>query len=319
MRLLVLGGTAFLSRAVAEEGVRRGHHVRAACRAVSGDLPAGVRHVFLDREAPDAAARLAAIEDVDAVVEVARRPSWVRAAVTALPHAHWCFVSTVSVYADEDRLEEPVAEDVDLSVDPTAYGGMKVACERVVMERAASATVVRPGLIVGPGDLSGRFTYWPLRLADPGPVLAPGDPARPTQVVDVRDVAAFVVDGAERRFSGTVDAVGSVTTLGDLLMAIGRGIGVSPDLRWADDGWLLAHDVRPWMGPRSLPLWLPEGEDLVRDPGPAAAAGLVNRPAEEVAADTLAWARRTPDVPATGLTRAEERTLVGALLGGALP
>ena len=108
------------------------------------------------------------------MVDVGRHPSWVRAAVARFPSAHWVFVSTINVYADDSTpgggpgtlpLREPRHEDVDLREDPEAYGPMKVACEQVVRDGAASATVIRPGLIVGPGDPTGRFTYWPARLA----------------------------------------------------------------------------------------------------------------------------------------------------------
>ena len=161
MRLLVLGGTVFLSRAVATEAVARGHEVTCACRGASGDVPAGARHLAWDRA--DGAAPPAALDGsaYDAVVDVARHPSWVRTAVAAVPDAHWVFVSTINVYADDATpqgrpgglpLRDPQPDDVDLGVDPEAYGAMKVACEQLVTEGAASAMVVRPGLIVGPGD-----------------------------------------------------------------------------------------------------------------------------------------------------------------------
>src|SRR3954463_15736865 len=204
MRLLVLGGTVFLSRAVAAEGVARGHDVTCAARGTSGSVPDGARLVAVDRSRPlpdD-------LGEVDAVVDVARQPSWVRNAVAAHPAAHWVFVSTVNVYADDSTpggtpatlpLVEAIEEDVDLKEQPEAYGPMKVACERAVLDGAASAMVMRPGLIVGPEDPSGRFGYWPRRLAAGGEVLAPGDPADIMQVVDVRDLAAWAVTACEQR------------------------------------------------------------------------------------------------------------------------
>jgi 2'-hydroxyisoflavone reductase len=174
MRLLVLGGTLFLSRAVADEAVRRGHDVTCACRGTTPP-PAGATHLPLDRARDDVAGRLSNPGAAwDAVVDVARRPTWVRAAVAAVPEAHWVFVSSISVYADHATpgggprrtpLVEAVPEDRDLETEPEAYGGMKVACEQIVQAGAASSTVVRPGLIVGPGDPTGRFTYW--RTAEP--------------------------------------------------------------------------------------------------------------------------------------------------------
>ncbi|MFD6134365.1 epimerase [Isoptericola sp. NPDC056618] len=323
MRLLVLGGSVFLSRAVAADAAARGHEVVAANRGRSGTVPEGVRHVPLDRADPFPEALAA--EGFDAVVDVSRTPSHVRRAVAALPDAHWVFVSTINVYADDadpggpgvGRLREPQPDDVDGAEDPEAYGAMKVACEDAVRDGAAAAVVVRPGLVVGPGDPSGRFAYWPARLARvPGgaaDVLSPGDPADPVQVIDVRDLAAWVVDLAERRTEGTFDAVGPVTAVGELLAAVARGVGAAPRWVWADDAALEAADVRPWSGERSLPLWLPRPEYAgmpAHDAAPAAAAGLASRPVEETARDTLAWLRAAPDAHVTGLTADEEAGVV---------
>lgn len=329
MRLLVLGGSVFLSRAVAADAAARGHEVVAANRGRSGPVPDGVRHAPLDRADPFP--ETLAAEGFDAVVDVSRTPSHVRRAVAALPGAHWVFVSTVNVYADDGdpggpgigRLREPESDDVDGADRPEAYGAMKVACENLVREGASTSAVVRPGLIVGPGDPSGRFAYWPARLGRmPGggaDVLAPGDPADPMQVIDVRDLAAWVVDLAERRTEGTFDAVGPVVPVGELLAAAARGVGAEPRWVWADDAALEAADVRPWSGERSLPLWLPRPEYAgmpAHDAGPAAEAGLASRPVEETARDTLAWLRATPDAHVTGLTAAEEADVVAGVRAG---
>ena len=319
MRLLVLGGTRFLSREVATEAVRRGHEVVCACRGTS-PVPEGAEHLPFDREADEAGRVLTGT--YDAVVDVGRRPSWVRTAVAAVPDAHWVFVSSISVYADHaapgggpDRLPllEPVPEDRDLETEPEAYGGMKVACEQVVQEGAASCTVVRPGLIVGPGDPTGRFSYWVERLADGGTVLAPGSSSDAVQVVDVRDLAAWLVTLAEQRRPGVLDAIGPVVPRATLLEEVATGVGAGPELRWVSSERLIALEVAEWAGPRSLPLWLASAEDagmLAHDPEPAAVAGLTHRPLMETAADTLAWIRATPDTTRTGLTRAEEAVVL---------
>ena len=319
MRLLVLGGTRFLSRAVAAAAAARGHEVTAACRG-SSPVPDGVTHVALDRTTDDPA-EVAALGGFEVVVEVASTPSWVRRAVDALPDAHWVYVSSVSAYADQRTpmsgagrlpLLPAIPDDHDIYEGPDVYGGMKVACEQVVQQGTASSYVVRPGLVVGPGDPSGRFTYWPVRLDraahDGLPVLAPGDPADLSQVVDVRDLAAWVVSGAEQRLTGVVDGVGAVHTRADFLTEIARGVGVEPDWRWVGSARLTELGVAPWMGPRSIPLWLPPeeyGGMLAHDPAPAADAGLVVRPLSETAADTLAW-WQAEDGHVTGLTPAEE-------------
>jgi nucleoside-diphosphate-sugar epimerase len=322
MRILVLGGTVFLSRAVAEDAVRRGHEVVCACRGTSGSVPDGARHVETDRTQP----LPSQLTGFDAVVDVGRHPSWVRAALERLPDAHWVFVSTINVYEDETTpggrpgtlpLRAPVLEDVDLAVDPDAYGPMKVGCEQLVTEAAASSALVRPGLIVGPGDPTGRFTYWPARLGDAGAteVLAPGDPGDTVQVIDVRDLASWVVDACEQRLTGAYDGVGPAQPIADLLAAVADGCDAEPAWTWVPQEFLEAQHVQPWAGPRSVPLWLPRPAYdgmLAHDVTPSVAAGLRLRPLAETARDTLAWLRVTPDATVTGLSREEEAELLAA-------
>lgn len=326
MRVLVLGGTVFLSRAVALEAVARGHGVVCASRGTSGPAPAGAEHVPLDRTA--GIPPVLAAESFDAVVDVARIPSWVRRAVAAWPHAHWTFVSTVNVYSDESTpngtpdtlpLRAALHEDVDLAHDGEAYGPMKVACEEIVRSSIERALVVRPGLIVGPGDPTGRFSYWPARLdslAEGEEVLAGGSPDDAVQVIDVRDLAAWIVRGLEEGLSGDLDGVGPAMELSALLGHVAEGIGASPTWVWARDEQLEESRVAPWMGPRSLPLWLPRPAYdgmVAHDWSPSREAGLVVRPIGETARDTLAWLRATPGAPVTGLTREEEREVLASL------
>ncbi|MBM7517762.1 NAD-dependent epimerase/dehydratase family protein [Nocardioides nitrophenolicus] len=316
MRLLVLGGTQFLSRAVAAEAVRRGHDVVCANRGRSGTVPPGARTVRWDRdEAPPP--ELADAGPYDAVVDVARTPSHVRRALAAVPDAHWVFVSTISVYADDadpagpgaSRLKEPIPEDLDPTASVESYGGMKVACERLVLEAVPGAAVVRPGLIVGPGDPSGRFAYWARRSTATGAVLAPGDPRDLVQVIDVRDLAAWVVTLAEDRAGGTYDAVGPSQPIADLLTA------ALPDaaLVWVDQDFLEAEGVEPWSGPDAVPLWLPRPAYdgmLAHDAGPALAAGLRPRPVEATTRDTRAWLDADPAARITGITIEREADLL---------
>ncbi|PWN01620.1 epimerase [Nocardioides silvaticus] len=316
MKWLTLGGTVFLSRAVAAEALRRGHEVTCACRGVSGEVPEGATLLPWDR-ADEPPAELAA--DYDVVVDVSRRPSHVRRAVAAVPDAHWVFVSTVNVYSDESEpggpgtlpLHEPITEDVDLATDPEAYGPMKVACEDAVREGAASAAIVRPGLIVGPGDLTGRFSYWPARLAEGGEVLAPGDPKDPVQVIDVRDLAAWIVTLGEQRTTGDFDGVGRPTPIGHLL----RACAPEAELTWVDQEFLAEQGVEPWMGPDSVPLWLPRPEYdgmMQHFVEPGLEAGLALRPIAETARDTLEWLRAHPGEGTTGMGRERERELLAA-------
>lgn len=324
MKLLVLGGSVFLSRAVAAEAVARGHDVTCANRGTSGPVPDGVTRVAWDRAEPVPTELAESSGSFDAVVDVGRYPSWTRAAVAAFPDAHWVFVSTVNVYADDSipggrpgtlPLREPLHEDVDLSVDPEAYGPMKVACEQIVRGGAASAMVVRPGLIVGPDDPTGRFTYWPARLAHGGSVLAPGRAEDSMQVIDARDLAAWIVDAAQARLTGDFDGVGPVTTMGDILAEIAAGCSAGVELTWVPQEFLTGQGVEPWSGPDSVPLWLPRPDYdglAAHDVTPSYDAGLVTRPVADTARDTLAWLRDTPDAKVTGITREREAELLDA-------
>ena len=326
MRLLVLGGTRFLSYAVAEAGVARGHEVVCAARGESGGVPPGARLVHLDRSSPDwSGFRRAqpAGAEWDAVVDVARTAPWVREAVAELGEQapYWVFVSSISVYADHAILHgtpetlpllEPIHDDVAHD-DPETYGASKVACEQAVQTGARESLVLRPGLIVGPGDPSGRFSYWPERVAEGGDILAPGSPDRDMQLIDVRDLASWIVDCAEHCRTGVYDASGRVTTLGEVLEAVTIGVGGDPHLFWAHPAFLRRHHVQPWAGPRSLPLWLPEEmEGLVsHDVSAAYDNGLVTRPISQTAAETLAWLRSEEGrATVTGMTRAEEQELL---------
>ena len=269
------------------------------------------------------------VDDVafDAVVDVARHPSWVRAAVAALPDPHWVFVSTISVYTDDstpggtvDSLptHEPIHTDEDVMSGPEVYGAMKVGCEQAVADGASSWVVVRPGLIVGPGDRSGRFSYWPARLADGGEILAPGSPDEAVQVIDVRDLASWLVDCAEARTTGVFHGTGRVTSRADFLDGIAEGVGLDGPARqwtWVDQDFLAAHEVEPWDGPRSLPVWLPQPEYawlMSVDVEASYAAGLRTRPLADTARDTLAWLRDEPDAPVAGIDRASEAEVLDA-------
>lgn len=329
MRILVLGGTVFLSRAVAAAAVARGHDVVCAARGVSGTVPDGATLVRWDRA--DAVPAELKKQQFDAVVDVSRIPSHVRAAVAAFPDAHWTFVSTVNVYADTATvggtpatlpLLDPIETDEDPASGPEVYGAMKVACENIVRGGAAAALVIRPGLIVGPGDPSGRFTYWPARFAqaaDDGlPVLVPEPVDDPVQLVDVRDLAEWIVTAAEQGTKGDFDAVCQPVPRSELLAGVADGVGADPALVAVAPDVLTAHEVAQWSGPRSIPFWvadLVEGGFMTHDVASSLEAGLRIRPFAETARDTVAWLRATPDAKVTGLTRDEEQEVLAAVRG----
>jgi hypothetical protein len=233
--------------------------------------------------------------------------------------AHWTFVSTGSVYADSRTpgqradtapLKAPTTPDAEHATDAN-YGNAKVACEEAV---GSDAFICRAGLIVGPEDPTGRFTYWPARLARGGEVLAPGTPDDLVQFVDVRDLAGWIVRCAETRRIGCYDGVGLPLPRGEFLTKCARALGADCTFTWIDQDFLKAQDVRRWAGPRSLPLWLPLPEYagfLTREPTPGREAGLTTRSLEATAHDTLVW-HSGADVPVTGLTAEEEAAVLKA-------
>jgi nucleoside-diphosphate-sugar epimerase len=328
VRILVLGGTVWLGRCIADTAVDRGHHVTCLARGASAAPPDRAEFVRADRDRPDAYAGVSGV-DWDVVVDVSRQPGQVRRAVEALADraGTFVFISSASAYADhgtpgddESAALLPPLEGEVMETMAT-YGEAKVACEQHV--RAAfgpdRSLVIRVGLIGGPGDIFGRSGYWPLRFAQPaaddGSVLVPDAPALPTQVIDVRDLAAWVVDAGTAGVSGIFNAMGETTPLPDHLEVARTVAGHTGPVVPVGQEWLLAHDVEPWMGERSLPLWLPLPDYAgfsARDSSAARAAGLVTRPLADTLADTLEWELASgPDRPRlAGLTAEEERSLL---------
>jgi nucleoside-diphosphate-sugar epimerase len=326
MRLLILGGTVFLGRAVARHARDAGHQVTCLARGETGKPVDGVRFVAADRDSPDGLSAVAG-ESFDAVVDVTQRPSHARRAVEELAGrvGHWSYVSTCSVYADQATPGQPAAtapvvapappEVDDPEADPQRYyGRCKVSCERMVLDGAGAdrSFICRAGLIVGPEDRSGRFTYWVDRMARGGRVLAPGAPDEPVQLVDVRDLAGWLVDAGERSLAGVFDGIGAPMPRREFLAGVAAGVGVEPSLTWVDQDFLRASDVRPWAGERALPLWLPLPEYagfMSRDVAGSQAAGLTIRPLEDTSAATLAWLS-TPDAVRPGGLAAEDEAAV---------
>lgn len=300
MRLLVLGGTKFLGRAVVEAALARGHAVSTFTRGrTNPDLFPEVERLRGDRDGG-----LRALEGGrwDAVVDTSGYvPRIVRASAELLREAapHYTFVSSGSVYADHSsrndessalaQLDDPASEEVERD-----YGALKALCERVVTDTYGErALVVRAGLIVGPHDPTGRFTYWPVRVARGGDVLAPEPRDTRVQLVDVRDLAEWIVRMAEDGRGGVYNAVGPEPrpTLEELLETC-RAVA-NPDARlvWVDDAFLVERGVAEWM---ELPLWIaaPEyGAFMDVDVSRAVAAGLTFRPLAETVRATLEWAR----------------------------
>ena len=327
MNLLILGGTVFLGRALTDAALDRGHQVTHLHRGKSSPDDERVETLRADRA--DAAALGAAIGDGrwDAVIDTSGYlPQVVRLSVEALADRvqRYLFVSTISVYASFDRQgfdeDAPVSSPPDPLPDKLEmelYGPLKSGCEEVVRTGYGErALIVRPGLIVGPYDPTDRFTYWPVRVARGGNVLAPGRPARGIQFIDVRDLAEWMIDMLEDDASGTYNATGPKRplTMAQLLEACKRVAGSDARFTWIDDTRLVDEKVGPW---KELPLWIPEtdaamhglmGTSIAR----ALARGLVFRPVEETIRDTLAWAGTRPaEHPwKAGLAEERERALL---------
>lgn len=300
---MVLGGTAWVGGETARQAVERGHHVWCLARGESGAVADGAVLVQADRRSSGAYEQVSG-RDWDAVIEVSWQPGMVRDALAALRGRarHWTYVSSGNVYAshavrggdETGELLSPTGLD---EVDTDLYSEAKVACERFCREAGETALLIaRSGLIGGPGDDSDRTGYWVARAARDrlGPMLTPDAPRASAQAIDVRDLAGWMLDCAERKTEGIYDAVGHVVSL-DEWISVSREVGGhTGEVVRADPEWLLAQGVEEFMGPDSLPQWIydPEMEGFsTRTGARAVAAGLRRRPLADTLRDTLEWER----------------------------
>ena len=324
-QVLILGGTAWLGREIARAALERGAEVTCLARGSAGETAPGARLVRADRAAPGAYDALLDRE-WDEVVEISYDLGFVQSALDALAAraGHWTLVSSVSVYADDDVPHSDETARLVEPLDLENYAHAKVAVERATRAVVGDRLLIgRPGLIVGPGDGSGRFGYWPGRFAaaaaDGGPVLMPNVEDRWSQVIDVRDLAEWIVDAGAAGATGLVNAVGDAYPLDEVLELAAEASGFAGERVVASDEALVAADVRYWSGPRSLPLWLPaEATGFMRYKNDAyRGSGGMLRPLAETIADVRDdEAALGLDRPRrSGLTRAEELEVL-ATLGG---
>ena len=276
MRILVLGGTVFLSAEIARQAAQG----KAAYQGAAGS------------------------GGWDAVVDVSRDPAQAREALETLAGSarHWTFISSCSVYADHSVAGEaedaqmlpPLAPGTELTMDN--YGEAKSAIEHLTRELAGDkAHLCRAGLIGGPGDGSDRYGYWPARFArDNDPVLVPDIPADATQIIDVRDLAAWILTAAENGTTGALNAVGEPVPFAAYLEEARQLADADSEVVVSPADWVASHGSNYWAGPDSLPLWLPPGHEgfATRSNDAARTAGLRLRPWMDTLRDTLADERR---------------------------
>ncbi|RUL91864.1 NAD-dependent epimerase/dehydratase family protein [Verrucosispora sp. FIM060022] len=306
MRLLMLGGTGFVGGATVREALTRGWSVTVFNRGRHGAAPAGVRRLVGDRLAPDGLAALADGE-WDLVVDTwdgAPRAARTVARLLDGRIGHYVYVSSGSVYAPPVPVgvtEQSPVVDADPDATEGDYPQVKAGAERALREVFGERVLLaRAGLILGPGEDIGRLPWWLSRIARGGDVLAPGPADLPVQYIDVRDLAAFLLDAGSARRGGPVNVVGrpGSATFGELLDACRTVTGADARLRWVEPERILAAGVVPW---NDLPIWIPPGHEWrwmqEKDVTRAYADGLRCRPLADTVADTWSWLRRVGELP----------------------
>ncbi|HLI66216.1 MAG TPA: NAD-dependent epimerase/dehydratase family protein [Caulobacteraceae bacterium] len=314
MRILILGGTGFTGPHQVRYALARGHTVTTFNRGREKmDWPGPVEELIGDRNTGDLKALEGREWDV-CIDNPTTLPKWVRDAGQVLQGKvkQYIFISTISVYAANDTPnadetaalvpytgKDAFAESVEtMRSTPELYGSLKALSEKEAEHWfPGETTVIRPGLIVGPGDETDRFTYWPVRLARGGEVLAPGDGGDPVQFIDARDLAEWTIRMAEQRTFGVFNGNGPAHPLDmrGMLEGIERGVQTHPELVWVSTKFLDAENVNAWS---DMPVWVPGQGDTAgfhrRDHRRAIGAGLTFRPVPVTAADTLAWFKTLP-------------------------
>jgi 2'-hydroxyisoflavone reductase len=299
MKLLIIGGTRFLGRAIVDAALAGGHEVTLFNRGQSNpDLYASLETLVGDR---DGGLDVLPGRTWDAVIDTCGYiPRLVRASASFLAEAveQYTFISSISVYADpsaaginEDAPLGTIEDETVEEVTGETYGPLKVLCEKAATQATnGRALHVRAGLIVGPYDLSDRFSYWPYRVAQGGEVLAPDAPDSPVQFIDVRDIAAWTVQATAKRLTGAYNVTGPNTpvSMGQVLQNCKTVSGSDATFTWVSEAFLVEHEVGAYT---EMPLWVPAefaGFDSVNC-RKAIAAGLATRPLTETVRDTLNW------------------------------
>lgn len=307
MKILIIGGTRFLGRHLVDSALARGHEVTLFNRGLTNpDLFPHAETILGDRE-KDLAELLG--REWDAVIDTCGYvPRIVRLSAQSLEGNvdRYVFISSISVYASFSKVgmdeSDPVGKMEDESVEEITgetYGPLKALCEKAVQDTFGEerTLIIRPGLIVGPYDPTDRFTYWPVRVARGGDVLAPEKPDAPIQIIDARDLSEFIIKLIEEGTSGVYNATGPdyELTMGTLLETCKQVSRSDAKFKWAPVEFLNRHEVAPWS---DMPVWIPNSEEDAGfsrvDISKAINAGLKFRPLEETVGDTLEWAATRP-------------------------
>jgi 2'-hydroxyisoflavone reductase len=344
MNVLVVGGTGFLGGAVADAALEEGHRVAIFTRGqiVNPTVRAGFETIVGDRHRDLSAVRG---RSFDLVVDTcAYAPDAVASLLDALSPTigRYALVSSVSVYAGftEPGLTEqaptsratpeqldlarslPLEQRSDAGSYGTAYGPLKRECELVALDRLGDrALIIRSGLLVGAGDYTDRLTYWVRRVDQGGAIPAPGDPQRLVQLIDVRDAARFIVEGAEKGLGGVFNLTSRPFSMSSLLASCRQVAGSDARFVWCPDEAVLAAGLAPWS---EVPLWLPCSDVPFRhfleiDTEQAYAHGLHTRPLAETLETILAWDRNRRATPLkAGMPQDKEAALLAAVEAGAV-
>ena len=330
LSILILGGTGFIGPNQVRYAVDRGHDVTLFNRGKTNPgLFPKVKKLIGDRNLPDGHNVLKG-KKFDVVIDnPTTLPQWVKGAGEALKGnvGHYIFVSTISVFSDYSNpvdengpLNAPGSMDVKPENARAQYGALKVRSELEAKEQFGDkVTIVRPGLIVGPGDLTDRFSYWPVRIDKGGEIMAPGAPTDPVQYVDARDLSEWIVRLAEGSVFGTFNATGpkTPTNIAELLYGIKAVTTSDAHFTWVDADFLAANRVSGWS---DMPVWMaPRGRTAAFarvNCSKAYAAGLTFRPLADTAKDTLAWYHSRPaaeqEKAAAGIASDKEKTVLAA-------
>lgn len=325
LKILILGGTGFIGPHQVRYALQRGHTVTLFNRGkTNSSLFPDVEKLHGDRN--DDLKALEGGREWDAVIDTASVPRWIRQTAQLLRNRtkHYMYVSSLSVYSDNSRpgitedgpllkLEDPTVEEIT----GETYGGMKVLCEEETQKAYPdSFTIVRPTLIIGPGDPTDRFTYWPVRIEQGGEVLAPGEPGDPVQIIDARDLSEWMIRMLEKGTHGIFNASSRPLGMAEMLYGIKAATSCHVWFTWVPASFLENHDIHPWS---DMPVWMPpEGEyqgfsmfNVER----ALAAGLSFRPLADTVKDTLEWFKSLPEERRTnlkaGISREKEKEILG--------